>query len=32
MESSHYEEVPRNLQEKIITEHKKLHAEHQAAH
>jgi elongation factor G len=32
MESSHYEEVPRNLQEKIITEHKKLQAEHQAAH
>jgi len=32
MESSHYEEVPRNLQEKIISEHKKLQAEHQAAH
>ena len=32
MESSHYEEVPRNLQEKIINEQKKLHAEHQAAH
>ncbi|MBV9069769.1 MAG: elongation factor G [Acidobacteria bacterium] len=32
MESSHYEEVPRNLQEKIITEHKKMQAEHQAAH
>jgi elongation factor G len=32
MESSHYEEVPRNLQEKIIAEHKKLQAEHQAAH
>src|SRR3954454_15019762 len=32
MESSHYEEVPRNLQEKIITEHKKVQAEHQAAH
>jgi elongation factor G len=32
MESSHYEEVPRNLQEKIISEHKKLHAEHPAAH
>jgi len=32
MESSHYEEVPRNLQEKIISEHKKVQAEHQAAH
>lgn len=32
MEFSHYEEVPRNLQEKIIAEQKKLHAEHQAAH
>lgn len=32
MESSHYEEVPRNLQEKIINESKKVHAEHQAAH
>jgi elongation factor G len=32
MESSHYEEVPRNLQEKIIAEAKKVHAEHQAAH
>ena len=32
MESSHYEEVPRNLQEKIIAEHKKVQAEHQAAH
>jgi elongation factor G len=32
MESSHYEEVPRNLQEKIINEHKKAQAEHQAAH
>jgi elongation factor G len=32
MESSHYEEVPRGLQEKVITEAKKLQAEHQAAH
>jgi elongation factor G len=32
MESSHYEEVPRSLQEKVITEAKKLQAEHQAAH
>jgi elongation factor G len=32
MESSHYEEVPRNLQEKIIAEHKRVQAEHQAAH
>jgi elongation factor G len=32
MEFSHYEEVPRNLQEKIIVEQKKIHAEHQAAH
>jgi elongation factor G len=33
MESSHYEEVPRNLQEKIIIEHKKDHGEQQhAAH
>jgi len=32
MESSHYEEVPRNLKEKIIAEAKKVHAEHQAAH
>jgi elongation factor G len=32
MESSHYEEVPRNLQEKIISEHKRIQAEHQAAH
>ena len=32
MEFSHYEEVPRNLQEKIIVEQKKLHAEHTAAH
>ena len=32
MEFSHYEEVPRNLQEKIITESKKAHAEQQAAH
>ena len=31
MEFSHYEEVPRNLQEKIIAEHKKAHAEHQQA-
>jgi elongation factor G len=30
MEFSHYEEVPRNLQEKIITENKKAHAEHHA--
>src|SRR5437870_10651280 len=32
MESSHYEEVPRSLQEKVITEAKRLQAEHQAAH
>lgn len=33
MESSHYEEVPRNLQEKIIHEHKKDHGgEQHAAH
>ena len=32
MESSHYEEVPRSLQEKVINEAKKLQAEHQAAH
>jgi elongation factor G len=32
MEFSHYEEVPRNLQEKIIVEQKKLHTEHPAAH
>jgi elongation factor G len=32
MESSHYEEVPRGLQEKVINEAKKLQAEHQAAH
>jgi elongation factor G len=33
MEFSHYEEVPRNLQEKIIVEQKKLHeGEHHAAH
>jgi elongation factor G len=33
MESSHYEEVPRNLQEKIISEHRKDHGEQQhAAH
>jgi elongation factor G len=32
MESSHYEEVPRGLQEKIIAESKKVHTEHPAAH
>jgi elongation factor G len=32
MEFSHYEEVPRNLQEKIIVEQKKLHPEHPTAH
>jgi elongation factor G len=32
MEFSHYEEVPRNLQEKIITESKKAHQAQQAAH
>src|SRR6266567_2281532 len=32
MEFSHYEEVPRSLQDKIIAESKKAHAEHQAAH
>jgi elongation factor G len=32
MEFSHYEEVPRNLQEKIIAESKKAHAEQHAAH
>ena len=32
MEFSHYEEVPRALQEKIIAETKKAHAEQQAAH
>ncbi|HMC20432.1 MAG TPA: elongation factor G [Thermoanaerobaculia bacterium] len=32
MEFSHYEEVPRNLQEKIIAEQKKAHAEQHAAH
>jgi elongation factor G len=32
MEFSHYEEVPRNLQEKIIAESKKAHQEQQAAH
>ena len=32
MESSHYEEVPRNLQEKIIAESKKAHQEQHAAH
>ncbi len=31
MEYSHYEEVPRNLQEKIITEAKKLKEAHQTA-
>jgi elongation factor G len=32
MEFSHYEEVPRTLQEKIIAEHKKAHQEQHAAH
>ncbi len=32
MEYSHYEEVPRNLQEKIIAESKKAHAAQHAAH
>jgi elongation factor G len=32
MESSHYEEVPRSLQEKIIAEARRIQAEHQAAH
>lgn len=32
MEFSHYEEVPRNLQEKIIAESKKAKEEQQAAH
>jgi elongation factor G len=32
MEMSHYEEVPRNLQEKIITESKKAKEAHAAAH
>ena len=32
MEFSHYEEVPRNLQEKIITESKKAQAAAHAAH
>jgi elongation factor G len=37
MEMSHYEEVPRNLQEKIIVETRKIaeqhaHAQHHAAH
>ncbi len=32
MEFSHYEEVPRSLQEKIITESKKAHTEQHAAH
>src|SRR5882724_12245754 len=32
MESSHYEEVPRNLQEKIIAEHKKGNGDQHAAH
>jgi elongation factor G len=32
MEFSHYEEVPRNLQDKIIAESKKAHTEQHAAH
>jgi elongation factor G len=32
MEFSHYEEVPRNLQEKIIVEEKKKHEQQAAAH
>src|SRR5438105_4229888 len=32
MEYSHYEEVPRSLQEKIIAESKKAHTEQHAAH
>jgi elongation factor G len=32
MEYSHYEEVPRNLQEKIITEQKKKHEQQATAH
>src|SRR3981081_2682444 len=32
MEYSHYEEVPKQLQEKIITESKKKQAEQAAAH
>jgi translation elongation factor EF-G len=32
MEFSHYEEVPRNLQEKIIVESKKAKEAEQAAH
>jgi elongation factor G len=32
MEFNHYEEVPRNLQEKIITESKKAAEQHHAAH
>ena len=32
MEYSHYEEVPKNLQEKIIAEAKKKHEEQAAAH
>jgi elongation factor G len=32
MEYSHYEEVPRNLQEKIIAEAKKAKEEQAAAH
>ena len=32
MEYSHYEEVPRNLQEKIIAESKKAQQEQHAAH
>ena len=32
MEMSHYEEVPRNLQEKIIAESKKAKEQQAAAH
>jgi hypothetical protein len=32
MEYSHYEEVPRNLQEKIIVEQKKKHEQQATAH
>jgi translation elongation factor EF-G len=32
MEFNHYEEVPRNLQEKIITESKKATEQQAAAH
>ncbi len=32
MESSHYEEVPRSLQEKVINEHKKGNGDQHAAH